>query len=52
MLSLVGKLAALYLKRSDDAIVLSTMEEIGELTTGLSREIWHKLKIIHADGRK
>lgn len=48
MLSLVGKLAALYLKRSDDPIVLSTVDEIEGLTTGLSRKIWQKLMIIHA----
>lgn len=48
MLSLVGKLAALYLQRSDDAVVLSTVDEIENLTTGLSRKIWQKLMIIHA----
>jgi nucleoside-diphosphate-sugar epimerase len=44
----VGKLAALYLQRSDDAVVLSTVDEIEGLTTGLSRKIWQKLMIIHA----
>lgn len=48
MLSLVGKLAALYLQRSDDEVVLSTVDEIEGLTTGLSRKIWQKLMIIHA----
>jgi hypothetical protein len=48
MLSLVGKLAALYLQRSDDAVVLSTVDEIEGLTTGFSRKIWQKLMIIHA----
>lgn len=48
MLSLVGKLAALYLQKSDDAVVLSTVDEIEGLTTGLSRKIWQKLMIIHA----
>jgi hypothetical protein len=48
MLSLVGKLAALYLQRSDDAVVLSTVDEIEGLTTGLARKIWQKLMIIHA----
>lgn len=51
MLSLVGKLAALYLQRSDDAVVLSTVDEIEGLTTGLSRKIWQKLMIIHASPR-
>jgi len=48
MLSLVGKLAALYLQKSDDAVVLSTVDEIEGLTTGFSRKIWQKLMIIHA----
>ncbi|WP_395739651.1 hypothetical protein [Prosthecobacter sp.] len=48
MLSLVGKLAALYLQRTDDPVVLSTVDEIENLTTGLSRKIWQKLMIIHA----
>ncbi|MCB1277513.1 hypothetical protein [Prosthecobacter sp.] len=48
MLSLVGKLAALYLQRSDDEVVLSTVDEIEGLTTGLARKIWQKLMIIHA----
>lgn len=48
MLSLVGKLAASYLQHSDDEVVLSTVDEIEGLTTGLSRKIWQKLMIIHA----
>jgi len=32
------ELAALYLQRSDDAVVLSTVDEIEGLTTGLSRK--------------
>lgn len=49
MLSLVGKLAALYLQRFDDSVVLTAVNEIEELTTGLSRKIWQKLMIVHAD---
>ncbi len=49
MLSLVGKLAALYLQRFDDSVVLTAVNEIEELTTGLSRKIWQKLMILHAD---
>lgn len=48
MLSLVGKLAALYLQRFDDSVVLTAVNEIEELTTGLSRKIWQKLMILHA----
>ena len=48
MLSLVGKLAALYLQHTDDAVVLSTVDEIEELTTGLSGKIWQKMMIIQS----
>jgi len=46
MLSLLGKLAALYLRHTDDAVVLSTVDEIEELATGLSGKIWQKMMII------
>lgn len=49
MLSLVGKLAALYLQRFDDSVVLTAVNEIEELTTGLSRKVWQKLMILHAN---
>ena len=43
MLSLTGKIAALYLKDFDDSVVVSAVNEIEELTTGLSRKIWQKI---------
>ncbi len=48
MLSLTGKLAALYNQRFNDGIVLNTVNEIESLTTGLSRKIWQKLMILHS----
>ncbi|MBX3012135.1 MAG: hypothetical protein KF832_11545 [Caldilineaceae bacterium] len=47
MLSLTGKLAALYIQNFDDGIVLSAVNEIETLTTDLSRKVWQKLMIIH-----
>ncbi|MEZ4864056.1 MAG: hypothetical protein R3C14_22245 [Caldilineaceae bacterium] len=49
MLSLTGKLAALYVQSFDDGVVLDSVTEIEALTTGLSRKIWQKLMILHAD---
>jgi len=47
MLSLTGKLAALYVQNFDDSVVLSSVDEIESLTTGLSGKIWQKLMILH-----
>lgn len=47
MLSLVGKLAAIYGENMRDEIVLSAVNEIEELTTGLSRKIWQKIDILN-----
>ena len=40
MLSLLGKVAALYAQDSDDPAVLAAVNDIESLTTGLSRKIW------------
>lgn len=48
MLSLTGKLAALYANGSGDDVVLRTIDEVEELTTGLSRKIWQKIMILNA----
>src|SRR2546423_1192561 len=47
MLSLIGKLAALYVQRFDDPVALSAVDQIEDLTTGLSRKIWQKIMIIN-----
>ena len=51
MLSLTGKVAALYAKGTDDGVVMDTINEIEELTSGLSRKIWQKIMVLpqHAD---
>ncbi len=48
MLSLTGKLSAVYAQEFDDPLVLGSVNEIEELTTGLSRKIWQKLMIVHS----
>ncbi len=48
MLSLTGKVAALYIQDFDDPIALASVNEIENLTTGLSRKIWQKLMIVNA----
>jgi hypothetical protein len=46
-LSLTGKVAALYVQRFDDAVALSAVNQVEELTTGLSRKIWQKLTVLY-----
>ena len=48
MLSLTGKLAALYVQNFNDSVVLSSVNEIESLTTGLSRKVWQKLMIVYS----
>jgi hypothetical protein len=43
MLSLIGKLAALYAQYFPDVTVISAVNDIEELTTNLSRKIWQKI---------
>ena len=47
MLSLIGKVAAMYVERFHDPVVLATSNEVESLTTGLSRKVWQKLMIIY-----
>jgi hypothetical protein len=47
MLSLVGKVAALYVQDLDDPVVLGAVNDVENLTTGLSRKIWQKIMIIY-----
>jgi hypothetical protein len=47
MLSLTGKIGALYAQNFKDRVVLSSVNELESLTTGLSRKIWQKIMILH-----
>ncbi|HEY3220043.1 MAG TPA: hypothetical protein VGJ80_04860 [Gemmatimonadales bacterium] len=46
MLSLTGKVAALYVQNFEDSVALQAVNEIEDLTTGLARKIWQKLTIV------
>lgn len=48
MLSLIGKLAALYVQKFDDPVALAAVNDVEQLTNGLSRKIWQKISIINA----
>jgi len=39
---------ALYVQKFDDGVALSAVNEIEDLTTGLSRKIWQKIMILNA----
>ncbi|MFN2565125.1 MAG: hypothetical protein ABR499_08980 [Gemmatimonadaceae bacterium] len=46
LLSVTSKVAALLVQDFDDALVLSGVNEIEDLTTGLSSKIWQKITIL------
>lgn len=45
LLALISKLAALYVQKFDDPVTLSAVNEVENLTNGLSRKIWQKIMI-------
>ncbi len=48
MLSLTGKIAALYIQRFDDSVALQAVNEVESLSNGLARKIWQKLMILYS----
>ena len=44
-LALLSKIAALYVQNFDDPVTLSAVNEVENLTNGLSRKIWQKIMI-------
>ena len=44
--ALIGKVAALYAQSLPDEVIVSAVNEIEVLTTGLSRKIWQKIVVI------
>jgi hypothetical protein len=50
MLSLTGKVAALYAQMSPDAIVVTAVQELEQLATSLSQKIWQKILIAQLYG--
>ena len=45
LLALISKLAALYVQKFDDPVTLVAVNEVENLTNGLSRKIWQKIMI-------
>ncbi len=50
MLSITGKLAALYMQNVRDPVIIEAVNEIEDLTTSLSRKIWQKIMILRQPG--
>ena len=46
MLSLTGKLGFLYVQRFSDPVANNAVNELENMTTGLSRKIWQKIMIL------
>lgn len=46
MLALTGKVAALYSQASTDSVIVAAINEVEQLTTGLSRKVWQKLMVL------
>jgi len=45
--ALTGIILALYAQNLNDSVVLSAVNELESLTTGLSRKIWQIILILH-----
>ncbi|MCA9979507.1 MAG: hypothetical protein KDD89_01690 [Anaerolineales bacterium] len=48
MLSLIGKIAALYVQDFDDEVAVAAVNELEDLTTALSSKIWQKIVLLHS----
>lgn len=48
MLSLCGKVAALYVQNFEDSESVAAVNDLEDLTSGLSRKIWQKIMLLHA----
>ncbi|HRK34660.1 MAG TPA: hypothetical protein PLJ47_08695 [Candidatus Hydrogenedentes bacterium] len=46
LLSLIGKLGAFYVQDFDDELALDAVNELEDLTTGLSQKMWQKITIV------
>ena len=51
MLSLTGKLAALYMQGVRDPVIIQAVNEIEDLTGNLSRKIWQKIMILQLSAK-
>jgi hypothetical protein len=46
MLAIISKIAALYVQDFNDTATISAVNEVEELTAGLSRKVWQKIMIL------
>ena len=46
MLAILSKIAALYVQRFNDPVTLAAVDEVQDLTGGLSQKIWQKIMIL------
>ncbi len=46
LLSMLGKISALYVQNFTDPVVVTAGNEIEVLATGLSRKVWQKIMIL------
>jgi hypothetical protein len=46
LLALVSKIAALYVQGFPDTVLLDAVDDVEDLTSGLSRKIWQKINIL------
>ena len=46
LLSLLGKIAALYSQSIDDPVVLDAVDDVEDLTTELSQKVWQKILML------
>ena len=52
MLSLSGKVAALYIQHFEDPEAVSAVNDLEDLTSGLSRKIWQKIMVLPSVARE
>jgi hypothetical protein len=50
-LALISKIAALYVQRFQDTVLLDAVDDVEDLTAGLSRKIWQKITILENLGQ-
>ena len=49
MLSLISKLAVLYVQDFPDGVAVGAVDEVESLTNGLSRRIWQKITLLRSE---
>lgn len=52
LLSMTGKIAALYMQRMRDPVVIEAANDVEALASGFSNKIWQKITIVEAEIRR